>query len=356
MTSRITKLRQLLKARSLDGIVVTYLPHVRYLCGFTGSAAVLLVTRKHAVCFSDFRYAEQLTAELVNGVKGIIDTKTYERMLADRLVEPGMTIGIQDAAVTMAAFEDVKKRLRKVKLVSTGSLVTDLVMIKTPEEIADIRKAADIAAKVYRHILGMVKPGMRENEVALEIGYMGRKLGAEGDAFGIIVASGERGALPHGRASTKKIRKGELVTLDFGFTYNGLNSDMTRTFAVGTPGDEARRIYDIVLEAQIKGVAAARAGVTGKHVDDACRDIIKAAGYGDQFGHSTGHGLGIDVHEMPRLSFVNSDTKLQPGMVVTVEPGIYIPGRCGVRIEDDIAITADGCDVLTSSPKKLIVV
>lgn len=356
MTSRISRLRSELKSRSLDAILVTHLPHVRYLSGFSGSSAVLLVAARKAWLFTDFRYQEQIATELVPEVKGVIGRAPYEEMYADGQVASGMSVGFQESYVTVSMFETIKKKLKKVKLEKTGSLVTDTVMTKTPEEIASIKKAADIAAKVYREILKIVKPGMRENEVAMEISYMGRKFGSEGDAFGIIVASGPRGAMPHGRASTKKIKKGELVTLDFGCIYNGFNSDMTRTFAVGNPNDEARKIYDIVLRSEQMGVRAARAGMTAKELDDVCRNEIIAAGYGDEFGHSTGHGLGIEVHEMPSVSVRGDKHILKAGTVVTIEPGIYLPGRCGVRIEDDVAITEKGCTVLTSSPRGLIIV
>lgn len=356
MSSRISRLRSELKARSLDGVIVHRAAHIRYLCGFSGSAGLLLVTQKKAAFFTDFRYKEQMAEELVSGVKGYIDREPYERMLAEKLIESGMTIGFQESAVSMSTYDDIRKRLKKVKLERTGSMVADLTAIKSDEEIESIRKAADIASKVYRQVLEIVKPGMKESDLAAEISYRGKKLGSEGDAFDIIVASGPRGALPHGRASAKKIRKGELVTLDFGFIYNGFNSDMTRTFAVGNPSAEAREIYEIVLRSQKKGVAAARAGVSAKDVDDACRNEIAAAGYGEEFGHSTGHGLGIDVHEMPTLSSRGGEQILKPGMVVTIEPGIYLPERCGVRIEDDVVITKEGCTVLTKAPKELIIV
>jgi len=356
MTSRISRLRAGLKALALDAIIVTHLPHIRYLCGFSGSSGVLLVTSKKAFFFTDFRYQEQIAEELARDVKGIITRAPYAEMYSQGMIAPGMAVGYQQEYVTVAAYDGMKKVLKKVKMEKTGSLVRDLVMVKTPEEIANIKKAADIAAKVYREILKMVRPGMRENEVATEISYLGRKFGSEGDAFDIIVASGPRGAMPHGRASTRKIRKGELVTLDFGCIHNGFNSDMTRTFAVGNPSDEARKIYDIVLRSEQMGVRAARAGMSAKQLDDVCRDEIAAAGYGEEFGHSTGHGLGIEVHEMPSVSARGADQILKPGMVVTIEPGIYLPGRCGVRIEDDVAITGTGCTVLTSSPRELIII
>ncbi|MBC8144787.1 MAG: aminopeptidase P family protein [bacterium] len=354
--SRIDRLRAQMKSRSLDAVLVTHLPHIRYLCGFSGSAGLMLVTRNEAVFITDFRYQEQIATELQSGVRAIIDKAPYERMKSDGLIVAGMTVGYQEDNLTVAAFDSIRKKLRKVRFEAAGSLLQQLAMIKTASEIATMRKAATIAARVYTEILEFVQPGMRETDVAAEISYRGRKHGADGDAFDVIVASGPRGALPHGRASKRKIRKGELVTLDFGFRYNGFNSDMTRTFAVGKPSDEARRVYDVVLRAQKKGVAAARAGMSGKALDDVCRDEIVAAGYGSQFGHSTGHGLGIEVHESPYVAAKGGDHILAENMVVTIEPGIYLPGKLGVRIEDDIVIGKDRSRSLTTSPKDLIIV
>lgn len=355
-STRLKQLRAGMRERSLDAVLVSHIPHIRYYSGFSGSSGLLLVTPRKATLVTDFRYKDQVASELRDGVKAFIFQKLpFETMMSEGIVESGMKLGFQDGYTTVAAHGEMKRKLKKIKLEPTGSFVGALTMAKTVEEIASIKKAADIAAKVYKDILTIARPGVRENELAMEISYRGRQYGSEGDAFDIIVASGPRGALPHGRASSRKIRKGEMVTLDFGCIYNGFNSDMTRTFAVGTPSDEARKIYQIVLDAEQKGVKAARPGITGKQLDDVCRDLIKAAGYGDQFGHGTGHGLGIEVHEAPAVSFRGEVQTLAPGMVVTIEPGIYLPDRCGVRIEDDVAITERGCRVLTSAPRELII-
>ena len=353
MQSRLTRLRRALRERGLDAILITHLPHIRYLAGFTGSAGIMLVTSRKAFFVTDFRYQEQIAEELVAGIKGIIDGSPVDRLVADGLIEPGMTLGFQDGYMTVARLEELKKKAKKVRFQKSGDLVGSLVMIKTDEEIALIKKAADMAAKVYAQVLEIARPGMRELDLATEISYIGRKLGSEGDAFDTIVASGPRGALPHGRASMKKMKKGELVTLDFGCIYKGFNSDMTRTFGLGKPTKEAREIYEIVLRAEQLGVRSARAGMTAKDLDDVCRDEIKQAGYGDAFGHSTGHGLGIEVHEAPGISWRGAETILEENMVVTIEPGIYLPGRCGVRIEDDVVITSDGCRSLTTAPREL---
>jgi Xaa-Pro aminopeptidase len=354
--SRIDRLRMMLEERALDGVLVTHLPHVRYLSGFSGSAGVLLVTRTDAAFVTDFRYQEQIAEELRREVRGFIDRSPYDRLRSEGILRDGMRIGFQESYLSVASLDALRKKLRKVRFEKTEEMLQTLSMVKTDEEIASMRKAAAIATKVYAEILGIVAPGMRENEIAAEISYRGRRHGAEGDAFEIIVASGPRGALPHGRASTKKIRKGELVTLDFGFRYDGLNSDMTRTFAVGEPSAEARRIYEIVLRSQKKGVAAARAGMSAKALDDVCRNEIAEAGFREEFGHSTGHGLGIEVHETPYVASRGEGQILEENMVVTIEPGIYLPGKLGVRIEDDIVIGATRSKSLTTAPKELIVV
>lgn len=356
MNNRIERLRSELKTRSLEGIIVSHLPHIQYLSGFSGSAGLLFVGLDRAIFITDFRYQEQMAEQLFPGIEGIVARSGAELLSSEKIIAPGMAIGFQEGFVTLAGFDDLKRRFRKVKLERTGALLQELTMVKTDEEIGYIRKAAAMAGKVYKEILALAKPGMRESEIAAEISYRGKHHGSEGDAFDIIVASGPRGALPHGRASDRKMKKGELVTLDFGFVYKGFNSDMTRTFALGTPSDEARAIHDIVLRAQVKGVRAARAGMSGKELDDVCRDEITTAGYGPEFGHSTGHGLGIEVHEGPGISFRGAEQILRENMVVTIEPGIYLPGRCGVRIEDDVVITATGCTVLTKAPKELIIV
>jgi len=346
-----------MRKRSLDAVIVSHLPHVRYLSGFSGSAGFLLVLPRRALLVTDARYTEQATNEVGRNASCFIWSRApYRELLEDGVIAPGMIVGFQEASTTVAQLEAMKQALKKVKLIGTGNLVRDLTLVKTDDEVASIARAAALADRVYRDALEMVRPGMREDRLAAEMSYRGRLYGSEDDAFDIIVASGTRGALPHGRASSKKIRKGELVTLDFGCTVNGFHSDMTRTFAVGRPTPEARKIYDVVLESEQRGVAAARAGMTNHALDEVCRMIIRDAGYGAEFGHGTGHGLGLDVHEAPGVSYKAEATTLLAGMVVTIEPGIYLPGRLGVRIEDDVLITSTGRRVLTRSPRELIVV
>lgn len=356
--ARLTQLRKELRRNDLDAIVVTHMPTIRYLSRFSGSAGTLLVAAKDAWLLTDGRYAEQVGDEVVEGVQPIITRQHFQQMRDEKLVRKGMRVGFHAGYTSVAGHRMMAKAFgRKVELVEASRLTARLTVLKSDEDVTSIRRAANIAAKVYRQILTIVKPGMRELDVAAEISYLGRKAGSEGDAFDIIVASGARSALPHGRASMKKIAKGDLVTLDFGCIVDGFNSDMTRTFAVGEPGDKAREVYNTVLEAERAGVAAARAGMTARELDGVCRSVIDEKGYGEFFSHSTGHGLGYDVHEMPPLATRADDSwVLQEGMVVTIEPGIYLPGEFGVRIEDDVLIEKDGCRELTSPSRRLTIV
>ena len=235
----------------------------------------------------------------------------------------------------------------------TSGIVEKLRLIKTDDEISILKDAVKIADDAFQHILGYIKPGVKEIDVSNELEFFMRKQGATSSSFDIIVASGYRSALPHGVASEKEIQSGELVTLDFGALYKGYCSDITRTVAVGEISDELKEIYDTVLQAQLKGMEGIKAGITGKEADALTRDYIKEKGYGEYFGHSTGHGLGLDVHEGPGLSF-RSEVPLEERMVVTVEPGIYVPNVGGCRIEDDTIVTTTGNERLSQSTKELI--
>jgi Xaa-Pro aminopeptidase len=347
-----------MKKQKLDGMIVSYLPAVRYLSGFSGSAGTLYVAKKGAWLVTDGRYESQVEDEVRKGIGTIIDRDHFGRLKKEKLIKKGSTIGFQENHVSVGGLDRIKQALKKkVKLVKTGPILRDILSVKSSDEIKLVRKAANIAGRVYRDILEMVKPGMREADIAAEISYLGKQYGSEGDAFDIIVASGYRSALPHGRASKKKLKKGELVTLDFGCIVDGFCSDMTRTFAIGEPGDEAREIYRIVYESERAGVEAAEAGMRARDLDKVCRDIIVDAGYGDAFKHSTGHGLGIDVHEYPGIGATSpDDTVLKEGMIITVEPGIYLSGKFGVRIEDDVLIEAEGNRELTRAARKLTIV
>lgn len=352
---RIAKLRSQLKEYQVEGILVTDPYNRRYITGFTGTAGIPLITTDETLFITDFRYVEQ-AAEQAKEYQIIEHKGTIGQKLAEILEKKKISrLGFEQHHLTYATYQDYSKQFSKTKLVPLPNLLIRQRMIKDEQEIELIRQAVKIVDQAFEYIVGIIKPGMKEVEVALELEYYMRKLGAQASAFDIIVASGARSALPHGVASSKVIEPGDFVTLDFGAVYQGYCSDITRTIAVGNPPQKLKDIYAICLEAQERGVTHIKPGLTGREADAICRDYITEHGYGAHFGHSTGHGLGLEVHEFPRLSH-QVEERLQPGMVVTVEPGIYISGLGGVRIEDDLLLTEAGNEVLTRSPKELIII
>lgn len=350
--SKLTRLRYTLSELQVDGLLITNPYNRRYISGFTGSAGVLLITMKEAMLITDFRYIEQASSEakefkIIKHEKQAIDEikKQIQSMNLNRL-------GFESENMTYAQFESYKTSL-PVELVPTKGLVEALRLIKSEDEQSILRYAAKIADKAFEHILNYIKPGVRELDIANELEYFMRKEGASSSSFEIIVASGIRSSLPHGAASNKKISHGELVTLDFGALYNGYCSDITRTVAVGKISDQLKEIYDVVLTAQRIGVEGIKPGMKASEADALTRNYITEQGYGNYFGHSTGHGIGLEIHEGPALS-PRSDVALEEGMVVTVEPGIYLPNIGGCRIEDDVVITENGNERLTLATKELI--
>lgn len=352
--SKLEQLRGSLQEKQLDAILITSPINRRYITNFTGTAGVALVTQSDAVFITDFRYTEQATEQIKDFTivehKNPIHKEVFQQ-LKDLNVEK---LGFEQNHVTYAEYTLYKETFKDIQLHAVSNIIENLRLIKSEEEIKVVEKAAEIADQAFEHIKSYIKEGVKEIDVANELEFYMRKLGATSSSFDIIVASGERSALPHGVASEKVIQAGELVTMDYGALYNGYCSDITRTVAVGEISEQLQEIYDIVLTAQKIGVEKIKPGMTGKEADALTRDYITDRGYGEYFGHSTGHGLGMEVHEGPGLSH-RSDVKLQPGMIVTVEPGIYIPDVGGCRIEDDIVITEDGNRRLTKSDKELIV-
>ena len=354
MIERVNKLQAQLEENEIDALLVTKRENIRYLSGFTGSSGVIVITSNSASFITDFRYTEQANDQ-VKGYDIIeLDTSLIKSVADVVSRESIKRLGIEQDAMTVGQYRAYEKEV-DAQLIETSGIVEKLRLIKDESEIKIMKEAAAIADAAYTHIQTFIRPGRTEREVANELEMFMRSKGADSSSFDIIVASGLRSALPHGVASDKVIQTGELVTLDFGAYYKGYCTDITRTLAIGPVSDELRQIYDTVLRAQLAGVEGIRAGITGIEADALTRDIIKEAGYGEYFGHSTGHGLGMEVHEAPGLSF-RSDTVLEPGMVVTIEPGIYINGVGGCRIEDDVVITEDGCYLLTQSPKELITI
>jgi Xaa-Pro aminopeptidase len=338
-----------------DALLVTDLTNLRYLTGFSGSAGMLLVRPDELVFVTDGRYREQADAQLrearVEAEIEIGRTADEQReLLAPRVADFGR-LGLEAEAVTWGQqrrFAD--DWFPGVGLVPTGGLVEELRRVKDAGEVARIQAAcaiADAALAAVRHRLG---DGPTEAEVALELEWQMRRLGADGPSFDTIVASGPNGAMPHHRAGERRITDGDLVVIDFGALLDGYHSDMTRTFVVGAPSETQRKMLEAVHASQAAGVAAVRAGVDVTEVDEACRAILRDVGWGDAFVHGTGHGVGLDIHEAPRVS-ASATGNLADGHVVTVEPGVYLPEHGGVRIEDTVVVTADGCRTLTLAPK-----
>ncbi|OLO42854.1 Xaa-Pro dipeptidase [Alkalihalophilus pseudofirmus] len=351
---RLQKLRTTFKEQGIDGLLIASTYNRRYMTSFTGTAGVALVSEKEAKFITDFRYVEQAKAQ-ATGFEVVQHTGPIFEEVAKQASNMGIgRLGFESDHTTYQTFEIYQKQIQG-ELVPVSGVIEKLRLLKDENEIQIITAAAEIADAAFDHITKYIRPGITELDVANELEFFMRKQGAASSSFDIIVASGLRSALPHGVASEKVIAKGELVTLDFGAYYKGYCSDITRTLAVGQINDELRKIYDTVLEAQKRGMEGIKPGLTGKQADALTRDYITEQGYGDYFGHSTGHGLGMEVHEGPALS-MKSDTVLEPGMIVTVEPGIYISGVGGTRIEDDTLITENGNRSFTKSTKELLIV
>lgn len=351
--NKLMRLRASMEKVGIDGFLITSTYNRRFMTNFTGSAGVVLISQKEAKFITDFRYVEQAGKqapdyEIVQHKGTIIEEvgKQAEAMNISKL-------GFEQEHLTYATYKAYEMAIDG-QLLPVSGVIENLRLIKTSSEIKILKEAAAIADAAFTHILDFLRPGISELDVSNELEFFMRKQGATSSSFDIIVASGIRSALPHGVATDKIIEKGDFVTLDYGAYYNGYVSDITRTLAVGKPSEELINIYDIVLEAQLRGMAGIKPGMTGREADALTRNLIEEKGYGQYFGHSTGHGIGLEVHEGPALSF-RSDIILEPGMAVTVEPGIYLPGVGGVRIEDDTIVTIEGNEALTHSTKELII-
>jgi Xaa-Pro aminopeptidase len=340
-------------------LLVTHLPDLRYLSGFTGSSAALAVTRRNARLFTDGRYKSQAAAEVSVAQVEIVSGSQAVAAVQWLAAQPGVEFaGFDPAQTTVANLARYRAalpaRLRRSFLtVLAAPLVLPLRQIKDEDELALMIDAAFTGCKLFEHILGFIRPGLAEVEVAAEIEHQARLLGAEAMSFETIVASGPRSALPHGRATAAKLPRRGFVTLDFGVILNGYCSDMTRTVYLGKPKASERAAYETLLEAQEAAVAAVGSGVSCAEVDEAARRVLRKAELAEAFSHSTGHGLGLEIHEPPRIG-AEETARLLPGMVITIEPGIYLAGRFGIRIEDMVAVTRNGGQVLTPAPKALI--
>jgi Xaa-Pro aminopeptidase len=354
LKNRRLRLERFFSSYGLDAILFTNLLNIRYLCGFSGSEGVLLLTRDAAWFLCDSRYTAQAGTEVANAEVRQFTVKLDS--VVDLIAELKLSrIGFEAAHTTVADFSALSDKLAGGELVAVGA---DLDLIRACKDLGEIERLQQVASLASASLLATLPrlvPGVSEKDIARELEFEMRRLGADGRAFDFIVASGERGAMPHGRASDKLIRSGELVTIDFGAALDGYYSDETVTVALGPPDERSCEIYGVVREAHDRAIAAVRPGIACRDLDAVARGYIAERGYGDYFGHGLGHGVGLEIHEKPVVS-PRSETVVEEGMVFTIEPGIYIPGFGGVRIEDTVVVTASGCRLLTQVPKELMIV
>jgi Xaa-Pro aminopeptidase len=349
-SARLTALRQALPKLKCDALAVSNLTNVRYLCGYTGTSGLAVVSDSEAFFITDFRYQAQAAAQVPAEYSILIAEKGLWKEAARLLKKKAARVGFEAEHLAVAAWQEITEQIKPAELVSTLRAVEELRLIKDQDELEIIRRAVRVADEAFASVVQKLRPGRAEWEVAEELRVAMQGRGASGPSFTTIVASGARSALPHGVASDKKLEKGDLVTVDMGAIVDGYCSDMTRTVCLGRPTREQQKIYRTVWRAQVAAVEALRPGLGCKEADAIARRVIEEAGYGEAFGHGLGHGVGLDIHEAPRLSRLGKG-KLQRGMVVTAEPGIYVEGTGGVRIEDMLVITADGAEILTGTPK-----
>ncbi len=357
---RLDRLRSELEENKPDSLLITHLPNIHYLCGFTGSAASLLMTDRRSILFTDGRYRTQAKEE-VKVARIVIGSKppllaAAEWLVYHRRTSYPLSLGIEPESLTVAMRDRLASALQgNARLRSAPPLVERARMVKDAAEIQRIRRAVELGASLLPIACQKIRPGVTEVAVAAAMEYEARCRGAEGMSFPTILVSGPRSALIHGRASLARIPRRGFVVCDFGVILADYCSDRTRTVHVGRPSSEARQFYAAVLEAQLAAISAVRPGVTADEVDGAARRVLRRWKLARYFTHSTGHGLGLEIHESPRLA-KGQTQKLEPGMVITIEPGAYIPGKWGVRIEDVVVVTSSGCEVLTPTDKELIII
>lgn len=351
---RMTKLRTAMASRGLDAVLLVGDYNRNYLSGFTGNESFSVITADKAFFITDSRFTEQAKQQVKDyEILEYSKNTTFADFLSDLANKNNIKkLGFEENIISYSTYSLYKSKLN-CELLPMEGIIEEIRVVKDESELVYMRKAAEIADKAFEHMLKFIKAGMTEREVGLELEFYMKKLGATELSFPSIVASGVRSSLPHGEATDKVINEGEFLTLDYGCIYEGYCSDMTRTIVIGKASEKMVEIYNVVLEAQEKALKGYKPGVPAIEVDSIARDYIKSKGYGEYFGHSLGHGVGREIHELPIIGYRN-DKKLKAGMVVTDEPGIYIPDFGGVRIEDILLIKEDGIEVLSKSPKNLI--
>ena len=352
MTDRKNGVRARFAALGIDGFLVSDLANIRYLSGYSGSNGLLLLTGEGAIFLTDFRYQEQVKTEVKGCTVKIATRNLFDDFVTLEELAPVKRLGFESTNLTVKTHTKLKDALKTVELVACDDIVAELRAVKEPAELTKIKTAVGITDRVFKRVVKLIKPGVKEKDLALEVDYQLKQAG-DGLAFQTIVVAGPGSALPHGQPTTRRLKKGDFITFDMGAAFAGYSSDFTRTVVLGNASKKQKEIYSVVLEAQIRAIDGIRAGVRAQAVDALARSHIKNRGYGEYFGHGLGHGLGLFVHELPVLS-AKSEATLAAGNVVTVEPGIYLPGFGGVRIEDVVVVKPTGALVLTGTTKRLL--
>jgi Xaa-Pro aminopeptidase len=353
---RLNQIRFSLEDLKVDALVVNYLPNIRYLTNFSGSWAYLFITPEEIHFVTDDRYEEQIKEELYHlpNLHTHITRDVWDYLSKKKFLKGVTNVAFEADRIAYSDAVNIRNLVRPLKFKPAPCIVEPFTMPKAPEELANIEKSCEIALAVYDKILKMVKPGMTEKEIAIEIAYRTRKLGSEEDAFPIIVVSGPRCALIHGKPSDRQIKPNDVVLLDFGCKVNGYSCDITRAFVVGKATREQKKIYKLLHTAKELAITNVRPGMNGKNLDAYARDLITSEGYGAYFQHSLGHGIGIETHEKPTITFRMHDQIVPENSVLAIEPGIYLPGKFGLRIEDNILVTKNGGKHLTKAPEELV--
>ncbi len=353
---RVNRLRELFGQLKIDAILITDKYNMNYFSGYTGGEGYILVTDRSMYIFTDSRYIEQASLESTESIVYDVGNNSYSKLVKSIIDECGIkSLGFENLNIGYNPYFQLNKVCTDTNFVPMDNKINVLRCVKSNEEIELIRRAEAVGDKAYSHILDYIIEGVSERDIAVELEYFMKKSGADGLSFDTIVASGSNSSMPHAMVTDKKISAGDFVTMDFGCIYKGYCSDMTRTVALSGCSKEQENIYDIVLEAQEEALSEIKPGIPCNYIDSIARDIISDAGYGEYFGHGLGHGVGLYIHEEPRFS-PKCDVILEPNMIITVEPGIYLPGKFGVRIEDLVVVTEDGYENLTNSYKELTII
>ncbi|MEA2109181.1 MAG: aminopeptidase P family protein [Pseudomonadota bacterium] len=347
----LSKLKLQLSANQAEAFFLHTLPSLRYYGGFTGDSGFLLVEADEVTCFTDGRYTTQAASELPGEIS-LVQIDSFNQMCSNLAERKITLLGIEEQSFSIFRDRELKKRIPRLQTIFCQQPISTPRLHKDKEELALIKEAIAIAEEAYQQTITLIKPGITEQDVALELEYQMKRRGAEGTAFDLIVASGYRSSLPHGVASEKPIAPGDMITIDFGACYQGYHSDQTCTVFLGEPNEKQKRVYQAVFLAQQAGIKAARPEISAKELDHIVREILEQAGYGEYFSHGTGHGVGLEIHEAPSISSRSSDT-LAANMVFTIEPGCYFPHQWGIRLEDMIYLTSQGSLILTTLDKQL---